>query len=204
MVKYAIIKTTSNLSPKERIIKYLLEHKSPLSIREVSKAISLDYKNAHTIINNSNIIQKNKIGNTILINLNILKSEDIYSVENKRTSQFLEKHRQISLIKQDIESINYPFIITLLFGSYSKRIENKYSDIDLCIICDNPDKVKEIASKLKLLPLKIETHNFTTKEFASMLDTSQNNVGKEIIKNNIILYGIENYYSLITQWMKKQ
>jgi len=202
MVKYGIIKSKLNLRPKERIIKYLLEHKHPLSIREISRAISLDYKNTYTIINKSTIISKDKIGNTNLIKLNISPNEDIFSTENKRTLELIKKHKKIELIKQDIESVNYPFIISLIFGSYSKGTENNNSDIDLCIICDNTEKVKEIASKLNLLPFKIEIHDFTTKEFFSMLETTQNNVGKEIVKNNIILFGIENYYNLVKPWTK--
>ena len=30
-----------------------------------------------------------------------------------------------------------------------------------------------------------------------MIEKKQNNLGHEIIKNNIILYGVENYYNLI-------
>jgi hypothetical protein len=37
-----------------------------------------------------------------------------------------------------------------------------------------------------------------------MLKTKEKNVGKEIVKNNIILCGIENYYRLIQPWMKKE
>ena len=44
----------------------------------------------------------------------------------------------------------------------------------------------------------------STDEFESMLKTKENNVGKEIVKNNIILYGVENYYNLISRWMKKE
>ena len=50
----------------------------------------------------------------------------------------------------------------------------------------------------------MEIHEFTSKEFISMIEKTQSNVGHEIVKNNIILYGIENYYSLISKWMKKE
>ena len=59
---------------------------------------------------------------------------------------------------------------------------------------------------LNLLSLKLEIQEFTTKEFISMIEKKkkQNNLGNEIIKSNIILYGIENYYNLISKWMKKR
>lgn len=55
-----------------------------------------------------------------------------------------------------------------------------------------------------LLPEKIDIQEFTTNEFTSMIEKKQNNLGHEIIKNNIILYGIESYYNLIAKWMKKE
>ena len=37
-----------------------------------------------------------------------------------------------------------------------------------------------------------------------MIEKKKNNLGNEIIKNNIVLYGKENYYNLISEWMKKE
>jgi len=37
-----------------------------------------------------------------------------------------------------------------------------------------------------------------------MLKIKEHNIAKEIVKNNIILYGIENYYNLISKWTKKE
>ena len=61
-----------------------------------------------------------------------------------------------------------------------------------------------LRDRLNLLSLKLEIHEFTTKEFISMIEKTQNNLGHEIVKSNIILYGIENYYNLISKWMKKE
>ena len=66
------------------------------------------------------------------------------------------------------------------------------------------EKVKELMNKLDLLSLKLEIHDFTTNEFISMMEKTQNNLGHEIVKNNILFYGTENYYNLISKWMKKE
>ncbi len=194
------------LSSKEKLLKYLIENKNPQSILTASGAIVVDYKNTHNIVNElePEIISKEKIGNTNLIKIKLMPNQKIFSVENKRTHLFLKENKVLELVKQDIESANYPFLIALIFGSYVKKTQTKKSDIDLCIICDNKEKTKELISKLELLPIKLETHTFTTNEFESMLKTKEENVGKEIVKNNIILYGTENYYNLISKWMKKE
>jgi len=194
------------LSSKEKLLKYMIENKNPQSIRTLSGAILIDYKNTYNIVDalQSSVISKEKIGNTNLIKIKLVPNQEIFSVENKRTSLLLKENKQLELVKQDIENINYPFLIVLIFGSYVKKTQAKNSDIDLCIICDHKEKTKELISKLELLPLKLELHTFTTNEFDSMLKTKEENVGKEIVKNNLILYGIEGYYNLISRWMKKE
>jgi len=194
------------LSQKEKLLKYLIENKNPQSIMTASGAIVVDYKNTYNIVNElqPEIILKEKIGNTSLISLKLTPNQEIYSIESKRTREFLSKNPRLKLIKQDVENINYPFFIVLIFGSYVKGTENKVSDIDICIISDNHEKTRELIGQINLLTLKIEIQEFTTKEFISMIEKKQQNLGHEIVKNNIIFYGIENYYNLVSKWMKKE
>ena len=194
------------LTQKEKILKYLIENKNPQSIKNISGATLLDYKNTYNIISDipSGIIYQNKIGNTNLVNLNLVPNQDIYSVENKRTEEFLSKNPKIKLISDDIKEINYPFMIVLIFGSYAKGKNTSSSDVDICIISDNKIKTKKLIEQLNLSSLKLEIQDFTAEEFVSMIEKKQNNLGHEIVKNNIILYGIENYYNLISKWMNKE
>ena len=195
----------TQFSAKEKLLNYLLENKTPMSIMAASEAIGVDYKNTYNIVSGlqPDVILKNNIGNTSLIEIKLMPSQEILSVENKRTAQFLTENKSLGLAKKDIDDINYPFLIVLVFGSYAKKAQSKKSDIDICIICDNKERTKSLISKLELLPIKLEVHNFTSAEFEKMLETREGNVGKEIVKNNILLYGTENYYKLISKWMKK-
>ena len=187
------------LSTKEKILKHLIEYKESQSILNISKQLKLDYKNTFQAINKiEHLIKKNKIGNTNSIKIHLGPSEEIYAVEKKRQNLFLKKHPKLNLIKKDAEKINYPFIIILIFGSIMQDNNNKFSDIDVCIIGDNKEKKLELIQKLNILSMKIELHDFTTKEFLSMVRKKQPDISDEIIKNNIILYGVENYYNLIS------
>jgi len=195
-----------NLSQKEKVMKYLIENKNPQSIMNLSGSVVLDYKNTYNIVKGlqPEIISQEKIGNTNLIKLNLVPNQEIYSVENKRTEEFLSRHPTLKVVKKYAEDLNYPFLILLVFGSYVKNTKTEGSDIDICVILDNKDKTNELQEKLNLLSLKLEIHEFTTKEFISMIEKSQNNLGHEIVKSNILLYGVENYYNLISKWMKKE
>ncbi len=198
MVKYTL---------KEKILKFLIENKeSPHSIRKISQRLNADYKNTSQALSNLNpkIYSKKKQGNAYLIELNLCNNIETLSVEEKRMEECLSKNPKLRVIKKYIKELNYPFLIALIFGSYSKKMNMKGSDIDICIIADNKYKLNELYGKLKLLSLKLEIQEFTSKEFISMIDKRQHNLGHEIVKNNIILYGKENYYNLISKWMKKE
>lgn len=206
MVNNKIMPNSLNLSLKERILKLLIENKSPKTILQIAESLKVDYKNTFQAVNKlyPDLIYKNKTGSINLIEIKLAPSSEIYSLEGKRTKQFLHKNTKLSLIKKDIESLNYPFLIALAFGSIVKNTNTEKSDIDICILSDNQSKAQELISKLGLLPINLEIQSFSIKEFESMLEKKQNNLANEIIKNNVILYGIDNYYHLISKWMKKE
>jgi len=206
MVNNKIIDFALNLSLKERILKLLIENKTPKTILQLAESLNVDYKNTFQAVNKlyPDLIYKNKTGSINLIEVKLASSPEIYSLEDKRTKQFLYKNTKLSLIKKDIESLNYPFLIVLAFGSIVKNTNTEKSDIDICVISDNKLKTQELISKLGLLPLNLDIQNFSVGEFESMLEKKQNNLASEIIKNNVILYGIDNYYALISKWMKKE
>lgn len=202
-----MVKNTIKLTLKEKVLKYLIENKESLhSIRNIANNLKSDYKNTFKVIDTLQplLISKTKIGNINLIKINLVPKQEIYSIENKRTKELLQDNPKLKLMQKDIQNLNYPFIVVLIFGSTVKKTTFKYSDIDICIISDNKSKKEQLIKQLNLLSLNIEIHNFTTQDFISMLNTSQSNLGHEIVKNNIILYGIENYYNLISKWMKKE
>jgi len=198
-----MVNIKKEFKPKERLLKYLIENKNPVSIRETSGAISMDYKNTHSIVHSleaSGAIIREVMGNTNPIRINLSPNRDIYSTEQKRTEELLSENPKIKIILEYIKEVDYPFMIVLVFGSYAKKTNTSQSDLDICIISDNKEKADKLIKSLGILSLKIEIQEFTTDEFISMISRRENNVGHEIIKNNIILFGVDNYYSLIAKY----
>ena len=193
-------------SLKERILIYLLENKEKAkTIRQISADLKADYKNTFNALDSlSHLISKEKFGSNNMIRIKSIPDIGLFSIENKRTNNFLNENKKIELIRKDIESLNYPFFIVLLFGSYIGGTKTEKLDIDLCIISDSKEKTKSLMNKLEILLLNLEIYDFTTEEFESMIQTKKDNVGKEIVKKNIILFGIENYYNLVSKWMKTE
>ena len=95
MAKYK--NTEIKLSSKEKLLKYLIENKNPQSIRKISGSTLIDYKNTYNIVKKlqPDTILKEKFGNTSMIKIKLVLNQDIFSVENKRTAQFLKENKQL-------------------------------------------------------------------------------------------------------------
>ena len=186
---------------KDKILKFLLSSKNnEFTIRSISKNISVDYKTVYLITKElikTGIINSKKIGQTILCSINQNNfNSDVFRAELIRREE-LFKNKNLLVLHNYFKDIEETFFVLLLFGSYASGKQRKGSDIDLVLIADDENIKKQVKSRLSLIPLKVHLIDFNSKEFLSMLKTTEFNVGKEIFNNNIILFGIEDYYRII-------
>lgn len=187
---------------KDKILKLLLSNKEKeFTIRAISKEINVDYKTIHIFVNQlirEETINAKRAGQTVLCSINTKRfNSDIFRAETIRREELLRNKDFYVLHRRIKEMEKYPFFILLLFGSYASRTQRKGSDIDLMLISDNKAISKKIGEMLSLVPLKTHFIEFSPEEFLSMLKTTEFNVGREAFRNNIILFGIEDYYRLI-------
>ncbi len=184
-----------------KILTYLIENNDKIyTINEISKNLEISYKVTYEIIKRletENLINLKKVGNSNQISFNFNFNKKVLEVETRRRLKVIERSKDIKRVFNDINSLNYSFLIVLLFGSYVNNKQNKNSDIDICIICDNNEIVKKITSKFSILPLDIHLQTFSFEEYKSMLNVKNVDISSEITKKNIILFGIESYYDLI-------
>ena len=150
------------------------------------------------------IVKSDKIGNVIIYYLNL---------DNNLTISYLSIIEQLKiknekkLPKETLNAIQKnilkktEFFIFLVFGSYAKGKTTEKSDLDIVILTQNKVLKKEIMPYIETIKrrelLHIHYEIFTRDEFLKMLKVEQENVGKEIYRNNFIYYGVEQYYNLI-------
>lgn len=183
-----------------KVLKFFAENKEKaFSIRQTSKLLRMSYKLVYEQIlklNKTNHIKINSIGRVKACKFNYKYDYLIVNVEEERKKE-LFKNKDVELIYRRIKGIKKSFFILLVFGSFANKTNKKNSDIDLCLISDNK-KINELVDEvLTITPINVHLNEFTSDEFMSMLLTTKENVAHEIIKNNIILYGIENFYEMI-------
>jgi predicted nucleotidyltransferase len=183
------------------VIAYLLNNKEKdINISGTANGLHLDYKSAHNIVKRleeNNVITLYSFGKSSKIHMNLSCNPLLYEAEYKRRQEIL-KNKDIKTILEYFErNIQSKFCVMLLFGSYVKKKQTKYSDIDLLFIIPDESMEKNIQQVASMIPIKLHINIFTEKEFIAMKNSKQITVGSEAIKNNIILLGIEQYYRLL-------
>ena len=169
------------------IILTLLREK--LHLREIARTLNESHSTILRKINElvkDNILDYKREGrNKIFFIKDNLKAKNfIYSAEIYKLNKLLKKHPQLSIIFEDIKK-NFSNGMIILFGSYAKGIPKIDSDIDIYLETNDnkaKNKIKEINSKLS-----VKTGDFDTNALLI----------KEIIKNHIIIKGLEEFYERV-------
>ena len=180
-----------------KIINYLGKHPNQsFTLNELSKLIKIPYATFYRTISKMKDLTKIKIiGQAKIVSINgenpLIKSYlAISSYEEKK--DFLKKNPLINKISSELNSLD----IVLLFGSYAKGHTRDDSDIDLLVINKIGDRSINFSKYEFLFKKKINPIFITKSEFIKMLKDSEENVGKQALKDHIILNNPENFWRL--------
>ena len=124
---------------------------------------------------------KNKI---FFLKKNILSRNYIIQAEVHKLTTLVRQHPELSVILEEIVQKTDEKLI-VLFGSYAKGLAKKESDIDIYIETKNravKESIEDIYSKISV---KIGTFDRNSPLI------------KEIIKDHVIIKGIERFYDLL-------
>ncbi len=186
------------------IIRYLIEKKNEeLNILMISKELKRDYKNVYSVIKRlekESLIRIEPFGQSNRVKLIPKIHPLIFEAEYSRKKELLEDKNLAVMLDDFKNALKTRCYILLVFGSYAKKTQTKSSDIDLMfIVPDGKERLleKEIDLTARSLPLKIHHLVFSEKQFMEMHNAKGLNVGKEALKNNIILHGVEMFYEMI-------
>ena len=186
------------------ILRYLIEHKNDeLNILKISKALSMDYKTAYSIVKRLEkklLVKLEPFGQSSRVKLLPQTHPLLFEAEYTRRKELLQDKNLAVMLNDFKNAIPSKCYIFLLFGSYAKKTQTKHSDIDLLfIIPDGKEELFEtnIHRTARSSPLPIQYLVFSEQQFLEMVNAKKSNVGQEALKNNIILYGIETYYEMI-------
>lgn len=183
-----------------KVLKLFVDSKDKtFTIKKAAESLKINYKIVYEEImklEKENLIKIVKHGNSKVCAFNYKYHSKIVEIEEIR-KQKLFKNKDIKLIYKRIKEVKNPFYCLVLFGSHVNKTNQKGSDIDLCLITDDHKINKEVQSILSITPITVHLQEFISEHFLAMLKSKEFNVGNEIVKNNIILYGIEAFYKMV-------
>lgn len=180
-----------------KILKLLLEKKEErFTIKKIAETLKINYRITYEQtmeLEKDGLLKITRIGNAKICEFTERFNQNIFEAEYARRKE-LFKNKDFLIIHNRLAELKFPFI-ALLFGSYAKGTASRHSDIDIAIIGGDE---KEIRATISLLPDKIHLTILTYKNFIHMAKSKEFTVVSEILKNNVILIGIEEYYRLLS------
>ena len=183
---------------KLKIINYLGKHiKENFTMHELSKFLFVPYATFYRTLDGMiDLIAKEKKGNTILVRLkldNPIISSYLAISSEEAKKEYLDKHPIINKILNEL----YIDDIVLLFGSYVKGKQTDKSDIDILIINKKGNKTISFSKHELLYKKKINPIFITINEFRDMLRDKEENVGKQVLKDHIILNNPKEFWECV-------
>ncbi|MFH1642362.1 MAG: nucleotidyltransferase domain-containing protein [Nanoarchaeota archaeon] len=172
------------------------------SIREIMNRIkSKSYQRVYEAVESltkKNILNSEKTGNTNLISLKFSREAILnLSFLDEQDGQKAPNYFKIMEIKEITD-----FLI-LVTGSHAKANAGKNSDMDLVIIVPDKENIVSIQKLVENITMlfvpEIHLHVFRKKDFIDMLKEKNENYGKEIVKNKIILKNAQVFYELVKE-----
>ena len=192
---------------QEQILKLLLARPEELlSIRQIARILSKSYSLTHSNIQNlikKNIVKTEKVPPAQIVRFSEKAPTSLLiNIEMKRTEDLLARHSWLRLYVMDVlNTIEKPFFVMLVFGSYAKGIVTKTSDLDILIIAPAREDIAMIENasnqytKIKKGIVLVDVHDF----LEMIKNPRALNVGNEARKYHMILYGAETYFELLRQ-----
>lgn len=149
------------------------------------------------------ILSAEKVGKTYRYRLNLANGTTLSYLALLDQQELQQIPIVLKAVKELTEHMqrDTEFFALLVFGSYAKGTASEKSDLDLAVIAPDEDTQKMLRADASSIErrslLKLDLQFFTRTEFLEMLRVEEENVGKEIARNNYIYYGADLYYKLL-------
>src|SRR3989338_3796610 len=183
---------------KLRIVNYLGKHIGQFfTMLELSRAVGVPYATFYrTLHKMKELVKVQRVGKSRNVSLNMDNASikpylAISSEEEKQ--DFLKKQPILNKIASELKTKD----VVVLFGSYAKGSETERSDIDLFIISKGVEKSLSFSKYEVLFRKKINPVFVTKSEFKKMLQDRGENVGKQALKDHIILNNPESFWECV-------
>ena len=196
------------METKLKIITELEKKHNGIHLRELSRLVKTGLPNVKRfidILEKEKVIRKQKEANLLKIYLRESQKTIAYLKQTNNEKFILLSVKIQNAIVEFLDELEIKPLLTIIFGSYAKGNYNKESDIDILLVFQKLENVKEIENTArrismrtgtKISPIYLEYKNFEK----NFLDKNHD-FSKEIRQDVIIVNGIEFYYALLWRFL---
>lgn len=197
---------------QNKILSFLLRNtEEQATIRGIARRLRKSYTLVYNNLANlekRGLIRKHNVPPAKVITLHEFAPAYFFiDIELKIRKEFLRKNPWVEVMLNDaISSTKNLFFILIVFGSYAKGTQTKKSDIDLLVIIQAKDHMKNIENSINKAYTKVKKNVIIVdvNDFMEMIShPNALNVGNEAKKHHVILYGVEQYYQIIKDENKR-
>ena len=196
---------------REKVLAYLSRCLgSKVTMNAISEELNLSYGHLHSTaykLHSEGVLKMEQVGNYKLLSINwesALAIAELARVHVKIAQEVLVRSKKLEKLQGLVRKLgeHKDVLSIVLFGSQARLEARKTSDIDLLVIVDEGSRrsaVDEIKSEVRAFEvrefLKIQPFIVDVAMFKRMLQSREElNVGKEALKEGVILWGYENYW----------
>ena len=161
---------------KIKALRYMVTRQDGISIRELSREISITQPNLSVVLKEleeAGVLKSKKIGTSLVFKLN----QGHFLIDDVLFPLFQKENKSIKILTEFLlKKIKFDFVSLILFGSIARGEGGYKSDIDLVIVIDdkasakktesaileiNPDIIKKFGNAIS--PVILEKKNFQKK-----------------------------------------
>lgn len=201
------------------VLKLFLEDpQKELTIRQISKELGVAYGHVYNKMRefiNERIFLAKRVGRAKLCSLNLLNSTlptKLADISGRISKELLAKDTLTRRLLEEFlariqEETNFNLYAVVLFGSYAKGLAREKSDIDLLILTSSKEKFDDIihqecGSIEMRYGRNVSPVIMMPQMYLDMMKSPGENVGKQALRDKIILSGGEKYWQLTLEAMR--
>jgi len=197
------------METKLRIIKEIERRHNGIHLRELSRILNSGLPNVKRfleILEKEKVVKKERDANLVKFKLKESEKTAAY-LRQVHTERFLVLPSKVKIAITDfLNEIEIRSLIALIFGSYAKGNYTKESDIDVLLVFQKLENVKNIENTAKKISMRTNTKispvYLDYKNFEKNFLDKGHDFSREIRQDAIVIIGVENYYKLLWRFLK--
>jgi len=183
---------------KLKLLNFLAKHvDEAFTMHALAKRLDIPYATFYRSVSRMEellVMQRVGRAKTLSINLAhpVITSYLAISSEEERKA-FVTQQPHIRIINNELKTED----IVLLFGSYARREETEQSDIDIMVINRRGNRTVSFAKHELIFRKEINSFFFKESEFKAMLRDKDENVGKQALREHIVLSNPSRFWDVV-------